>query len=174
MYEFWANRRIKASEIIEAHTIATIERIQKYDRILVIQSKTELDLGQRKRTRGIGGISHQGAKGIQVHNVLAVSSDGVPLGLLEQKDWVREKAQKGKGEKERRRAIVEKESQRWLDSLKTSEKLIPKEIEIITIADREADIYELFAQPRREGSHLLIRAAQNRRVKCGSFLAEIG
>ena len=63
--------------------------------------------------------------------MLAVSSDGVPLGLLEQKDWVREKAQKGKGEKERRRAIVEKESQRWLDSLKTSEKLIPKEIEII-------------------------------------------
>ena len=168
MYEFWANRRIKASEIIEAHTIATIERIQKYERILVIQDKTELDLGQRKRTRGIGGISHQGAKGIQVHNVLAVSSDGVPLGLLEQKDWVREKAQKGKGEKERRRAIVEKESQRWLDSLKNSENVIPKEIEIITIADREADIYELFAQPRREGSHLLIRAAQNRRVKKGN------
>ncbi len=168
MYEFWANRRIKASEIIEAHTIATIERIQKYERILVIQDKTELDLGQRKRTRGIGGISHQGAKGIQVHNVLAVSSDGVPLGLLEQKDWVREKVRKGKGEKDRRRAIVEKESQRWLDSLKNSENVIPKEIEIITIADREADIYELFAQPRREGSHLLIRAAQNRRVKKGN------
>ena len=68
--------------------------------------------------------------------MLAVSSDGVPLGLLEQKDWVREKAQKGKGEKERKREIAEKESQRWLDSLKNSEKLIPKEIEIITIADR--------------------------------------
>ncbi len=168
MYEFWANRRIKVSEIIEAHTAATIERIQKYDRILVIQDKTELDLGQRKRTRGIGAISHQGAKGIQVHNVLAVSSDGVPLGLLEQKDWVREKVKKGKGEKERKREIAEKESQRWLDSLKNSEKLIPDEIEIITIADREADIYALFAQPRREGSHLLIRAAQNRRVKKGN------
>ncbi len=78
---------------------------------------------------------------------------------------MREKARKGKGYQERKREIAEKESQRWLDSLKTSEKLIPKEIEIITIADREADIYELFAQPRREGSHLLIRAAQNRRVK---------
>ena len=168
MYEFWANRRIKVSEIIEAHTVATIERIQKYERILVIQDKTELDLGQRKRTRGIGAISNKGAKGIHVHNVLAISSDGVPLGLLEQKDWVREKARKGKGYQEKKREIAEKESQRWLDSLKTSEKLIPKEIEIITIADREADIYELFAQPRREGSHLLIRAAQNRRVKKGN------
>ena len=46
--------------------------------------------------------------------------------------------------------------------------MIPTEISVITIADREADIYELFAQPRRIGSHLLIRAAQNRRVKKGN------
>ena len=164
-YEFWANRRIKASGIIEAHTAATIERIQEHKRILVIQDKTELDLGQRRRTRGIGAISNQAAKGLQVHNVLVVSEVGVPLGLLEQKVWAREKARKGKGLKERKRKIEEKESQRWLDSLERSQKLIPGKIEIITIADREADIYGLFAQPRRSGSHLLIRAAQNRRVK---------
>jgi hypothetical protein len=28
-YEFWANRRIKATQIISAHTSATIERIKK-------------------------------------------------------------------------------------------------------------------------------------------------
>ena len=90
-YEFWANRRIKASGIIAAHTAATMERIQKYHRILVIQDKTELDLGQRRRTRGIGALSNQAAKGLQVHNVLAVSESGVPLGLLEEKVWSREK-----------------------------------------------------------------------------------
>ncbi|EAZ89051.1 hypothetical protein [Crocosphaera chwakensis] len=30
---------------------------------------------------------------------------------------------------------------------------------------READIFELLAEPLREGTHLLIRAAQDRRVK---------
>ena len=165
MYEFWANRRIKAEEIIKAHTMATLERIQEYSRILIIQDKTELDLGQRKRTRGIGAISNQSSKGIQVHNVLAVSEEGVPLGLLEQKNWVREKVKKGKGFKERKRAREEKESQRWLDSLERSQSLIPSEIEVITVADREADIYALFAHKRRKGSDLLIRAAQNRRVK---------
>ncbi len=35
---------------------------------------------------------------------------------------------------------------------------------VVTIADREADIYDLFALPRREGAHLLIRGAHNRRV----------
>ncbi len=168
IYEFWAQRREIAAGIIAAHTEATIERIKEHQVVLAIQDKTELDLGQRKRTKGIGAISNQSAKGIQVHNVLAVSEKGVPLGLLEQKDWVREKVRKGKGFKERKRKIEEKESQRWLDSLERIEAVIPPEIAVITVADREADIYGLFAQPRRKGSHLLIRAAQDRRVKKGN------
>jgi len=36
---------------------------------------------------------------------------------------------------------------------------------VVTVADREADIYELFALPRREGSEFLIRACQPRGVK---------
>jgi IS4 transposase len=33
------------------------------------------------------------------------------------------------------------------------------------VADREADIFDLFASPRRAGAELLIRASQNRRVE---------
>ncbi len=167
-YEFWANRRIEASSIISAHTSSTIERIKEHKVVLAIQDKTELDLGNRRRTRGIGAISNQAAKGLHLHSVLAVSESGVPLGLLEHKVWARAKLRKGKGVQKRKRAIAEKESQRWLDSLEASQNLIPPKISVITIADREADIYELFAHPRREGSHLLIRAAQNRRVKKSS------
>ncbi len=107
-YEFWANRRIEASSIIEAHTTATIERVKEYKRVLAIQDKTELDLGNRRRTRGIGTISNQAAKGLHLHTVLAVSESGVPLGLLEEKTWAREKARKGKGVQKRRRKIEEK------------------------------------------------------------------
>ncbi len=166
-YEFWANKRIEASSIIEAHTSSAIERIKEHKVVLAIQDKTALNLGNRRRTRGIGAISNQAAKGLHLHSVLAVSESGVPLGLLEHKVWAREKARRGKGVKERRRKIAEKESYRWLLSLENSQSLIPAEISLITIADREADIYELFAQPRRIGSDLLIRAAQNRRILKG-------
>ena len=88
-YEFWANRRIKASSIISAHTKATIERIKEHQIVLAIQDKTELDLGKRKRTRGIGAIGNQAAKGLHLHTVLAVNESGVPLGLLEEKMWAR-------------------------------------------------------------------------------------
>lgn len=57
-YEFWANRRIEAGEIIAAHRISTIERIKEQKLVLAIQDKTELDLGKRQRTRGIGGIGN--------------------------------------------------------------------------------------------------------------------
>ena len=60
-YEFWANRRIEASSIISAHTTATIERIKEHRVVLAIQDKTELDLGNRRRTRVIGDISNQAA-----------------------------------------------------------------------------------------------------------------
>lgn len=41
---------------------------------------------------------------------------------------------------------------RWLESLELTQGLVPAEVRMITIADREADIYELFAHQRRSGS----------------------
>ncbi|MEH1776896.1 MAG: hypothetical protein V7K64_11840 [Nostoc sp.] len=49
---------------------------------------------------------------------MAASIAGVPLGVLDQKIWAREKS---KVSSERRRAIEDKESQRWLESLKITQ-----------------------------------------------------
>ncbi|NEQ66357.1 MAG: hypothetical protein F6K21_12795 [Symploca sp. SIO2D2] len=97
--------------------------------------------------------------------MLCVSPEGVPLGLLHQQVWARASLRRGKGYRERKRAIEEKESGRWLSSLEQTQKLIPGEVGVVTIADREADIYDLFALPRREGSEFLIRANHDRCVK---------
>ena len=164
-YEFWENRHVKAQKIIEAHKKATVERIKSEKRVIAVQDTTDFEFAPKKGRRGLGSISKQGAEGLKVHNVLAVSGEGIPLGLLKQKVWVREKVRKGTGYIERKRKIEEKESFRWIESLRETQEAIPEEIEVITICDREGDIFELLAEPRRSGSHLLIRAAQNRRVK---------
>jgi hypothetical protein len=80
---------------------------------------------------------------------LAVSLEGVPQGLVAQHVWARDPEEKGKAKERRKRFTHEKESQRWLDALAISERVIPPEIGVITVTDREADIYALFAQPRR-------------------------
>ncbi|MEL4897598.1 IS4 family transposase [Crocosphaera sp. Alani8] len=164
-YEFWENRHVKAEKIIEAHKKATIEKLKEEKVVLAVQDTTDLEFAPKKGRRGLGSISKQGAEGLKVHNVLAVSGEGIPYGLLKQKVWARVKVRKGKGYVERKRKIEEKESFRWIESLREVQEAIPEDIELITVCDREGDIFELLAEPLREGSHLLIRAAQNRRVK---------
>lgn len=78
--------------------------------------------------------------------------------------WARDPEAVGKRHQRRQRETRDKESQRWLSAVQQSDQAVPKDIRLITIADREADIYALFALARRPESHLLIRAAHNRRV----------
>ena len=74
-----------SSKIIEAHKKATIEKIKGEKVVLAMQDTTELEFAPKKGRRGLGSISKQGAEGLKVHNVLAVSGEGVPYGLLKQK-----------------------------------------------------------------------------------------
>nr|WP_238845500.1 hypothetical protein [Nostoc edaphicum] len=46
--------------------------------------------------------------------------------------------------------------------MKKTDSIIPESVQVVTIADREADFYDLFADARRPGSDFLIRATQNR------------
>jgi hypothetical protein len=171
VYEFWGNRRIKSSAIIGAHASSTVERIEQHQAVLTLQDTTELDYSEHKSKRGIGPLSNPAAKGLKVHTVLSASTEGVPLGVLAQKVWAREK--RNRTAKVSRQAIQQKESQRWLESLEKTHSLIPQRTQVITVADREADIYELFAQSRPENSEFLIRAAQNRNTKLNAFDEEI-
>jgi hypothetical protein len=99
----------------------------------------------RQGTPRFGGL----ALPISIIVDLAVSLEGVPQGLVAQHVWARDPEEKGKAKERRKRFTHEKESQRWLDALAISERVIPPEIGVITVTDREADIYALFAQPRR-------------------------
>ncbi len=63
------------------------------------------------------------------------------------------------------KATPDKESQRWLDALTATQKALPSQPLVITVADGEADVFDLLAAPRPDHHHLLIRAAQNQRVQ---------
>jgi hypothetical protein len=100
-----------------------------------------------------------------VHSVLLVSPEGVPCGLLHQQVWSRDPEEKRTKAERKKVPIEEKESYRWLQSVEATEKAIGPDIHIITVADREADIIELFALPRPKNMDLLIRATQDRCVQ---------
>lgn len=165
IYEFWGNVRVKASGILAAHRDSTLARVEGQEIVLAVQDTTELDFSSQSSKQGLGALSKKDAQGLKVHSVLCVNPVGVPLGVLHQKVWARQKNRRTTGYIDRNRALEQKESHRWLESLELTQQWIPQDKKVVTVADREADIYELLALPRREGSEFLIRACQPRGVK---------
>jgi hypothetical protein len=148
IYKFWGNVRVESNEILAAHRDSTLSRVETEEIVLAVQDTTELDFSSQPKTQGLGALSKKDAQGLKVHSVLCVSPLGVPLGVLHQKVWAREKNRRTTGYVDRKRAIEQKESHRWLESLELTQQWIPQDKQVVTVADREADIYELFALPR--------------------------
>lgn len=90
----------------------------------------------------------------------------MPLGLIDEQIIYRDPADIGKSDPRKERPITEKESHKWLESLeKTAEiqKQCP-ETQLISVGDREADVYDLFLPSNPLGQDILIRGAWNRAV----------
>ncbi len=164
-YRFWDNENVTPESIRAAHREKTKERAKEYGTLLAVQDTTSLNYAAHKATEGLGPIDGHGSQGIHVHSVLAVSPDGVPCGLLHQQVWSRDPEEKRTKEERKKLPIEEKESYRWLESVEATRKAMDHETHIITVADREADIFELFVLPRADNMDLLIRATQDRCVQ---------
>lgn len=163
-YRFWDHEQVTPEAIRAAHRESTVQRLAGQETVLAIQDTTALSLSAHRAMTGLGPIDSHQTPGLLVHSVLAVTAQGVPLGLLHQQVWARDPAQRGKKKKRHSLPISEKESYRWLQSLQASQQAVPAGTHIVTIADREADIYDLFAMPRAKSMDLLIRASADRNV----------
>jgi len=163
-YRLWDSPRVRPEAIREAESLATVERVRGHEAILAIQDTTNVDVSGHPATKGTGPLDHPTARGLKAHSVLASTLEGVPLGILWQRIWTRDINDVGRSRRRRQHETREKESQRWITCLEEAQSAIPEATRVITVADREADIFDLLAAPRRPGSDLLIRAAHDRRV----------
>jgi hypothetical protein len=101
-----------------------------------------------------------------MHSSLAVTLDGLPLGLTAIKFWSRDKFYGCNQLKKRinptRIPIEEKESYRWLENVRQSAALLEQPQRCVHIGDRESDIYELFCTAQALGTHFLLRTCVDR------------
>ena len=166
-YRLWDSEAPQATPqaFLASHQQRTVERIAESTEstVLAVQDTTDIAVGE---VAGGGYLSWLKQHGLKLHSVLAVSTSGVPLGLLAQHIWARPPAAKGQAKTRTQRPTAHKESRRWLDGFATAQAVLPGTVTtVVTVADREADIYDLFAAPRQPNAKLLIRATQNRRVR---------
>ena len=172
-YRLLSNAAFEPEAVYDALCESTVSRVREESAlILVAHDTTSLDYTKHSATEGLGpiggGNDGTAGQGIFVHSSMAVTSDGLPLGLLNVRTWTRDPEQVGLRHSRHERPITEKESHRWLEGLAAASRCLPQDREVLHIADREADIFELFAAPRPQQAHLLIRATRERCLSDGA------
>ncbi len=168
-YRFLNNKRsdLDLESILQTHRTQTMGRMKNERTALILQDTTDLNFSTRSRCEGLGqiGTNQTGAKsrGLRLHSSLALSESGLPLGVVHLQGYAPESAEG----KDPGRAIEQKESYRWLKGFAQAMEIAAMlpDTQVISVADREADMFELFDRRRRQTgrkAELLIRAKTDR------------
>jgi len=164
-YRFFANDQVTPAGIRAPHHQQTVARMRQYVRVLAVQDTSFLNYTAHPKTTDLGaiGTKAQHQRGCGMHSTLAVTPQGLPLGLLTQDFFTRPVDEPAHTPAELRQLpIEEKESYRWLQAFAQTLALAPAGVEVITVCDREADIYEMFAFAKEHDAPLLVRATSDR------------
>jgi hypothetical protein len=159
-YRLLSNDKFDFAQMQESVKNATISRMT--GTVLLIQDTSDLNLNGHKKTEGLGYCSEH-VRGIKLHNCIAISPEGLPIGLAGQYYETRKEAKSKLSKVEKTaRPIEEKESYRWLEMLMETTKDIPKNVNVVTICDREGDFYELYAKALELSTDFIVRVTHNR------------
>lgn len=171
-YRLFNNPKASTEGILKPHSEATVLRMAGCGGpVLVMQDTVFFSYGSHVKTRGLGSIGKSNAahdRGLVMHNALAFTTSGVPLGILSQKIWARgeipEEDYQEKIERLQVTAIEEKESCKWLVALKETVERAPAGVPVVTVADRESDFFEFLTHAKELRAKYLIRARTDRKL----------
>ena len=157
------------------HSECTLERARPHPVVLAIQDTRSLDDTGKSAIVGLGPLTYASQHGLHSHPTLMVTPERVPLGVFDAWNWARDPEDFGTNRGQR--SIEEKESIRWLEG---DQRVCEAQAELsktrwVYVADREGDVYELFAEAETWGpvrAERLIRANQNRCLSDGQKLWE--
>jgi hypothetical protein len=167
-YRFFDHEHTSMDAILQSHYQASAQRASGEAVVLAVQDTTSLNYDAQPAIENLGPIGARADAwfGLLVHDTMAFSVSGLPLGLIDVQCWARDANQFGKKHKRRELPIEDKESYKWLKSVQAAARLqacLPH-TSVVSVGDREADVFELFDHTRSlpHAPKLLIRAEQNR------------
>lgn len=161
-YRFFDNENVNPEAILEPHFENTMKRMMDYQVVLSIQDTTTFNYSSHEALK-LGPIGKEGTNGILQHNTLAVSGDGLPLGLLDQITWIRPREKEEKTNK--KLSLEEREIIRWIKSLENSVERTQHHSNVVSVNDRESDFYEFYDRAESLNAQYLIRLKHNREIE---------
>src|SRR5258705_12507385 len=160
--------QMSVEKMLAGHVEQTAQRCQAHAEVIVAQDTTDVNYTTHKGATGLGPINgNPDSRGVLLHTALALTVEGVPLGLLSQESWVRDPATFGTAAQRRTRRVAEKESQKWLTGLQRVAVALPAGPCVVLVQDREAGVFAFLATPRPAHMALVVRVCQPRRAGGG-------
>jgi hypothetical protein len=172
VYRFFRNERVCMQRVLHPHVESSAERIKTHKVVLAVQDTTDLNYtGHPALDMGPINTTKDQAVGLLVHDTMAFTVEGTPLGLLDVQCWARDPKEIGKSDQRKQLPIEQKESMKWLRSYRAVREIqsLCPETMLVSVGDRESDIYELFLEAAQSphGPQLLVRCERSRQRKAG-------
>jgi len=157
--------------ILAPHQQRTFQRMMSQKVVLCIQDGSDLNFSGLAECEGLGviGTNQTGAEsaGLHLHSMLAVTTDGLPLGILDAQCQAREPKSKEDTRPASAIPIEEKKTYSWILGYRKCVDLARQlpDTHLVCVMDREADFFELFDEQRRKPKvDLLVRAKHDRQL----------
>jgi DDE family transposase len=169
VHRFLSSPYVSTENIVDTSATRTVAQCRGR-RILAVQDTSEINFsGRDRKRRGFGPAGNGKTPGFFIHPVIAVDVETeAVVGLVDATIWTR---RLGKSSPRRDRPFEDKESARWLSGCTTAALRLDEAAAVTMVADRESDIYPLFARRPAE-LDLIVRVAQNRSLANGDRLFE--
>jgi hypothetical protein len=170
-YRFFDHLEFGPEEIQQPHRQQTLTACREPGEHLLIEDTTELDYSSHPKTKQLGFIGNGQDRGLLVHSTLVVrveawdlaqQPEGVAVGLLAQKSWVR-RVRGLRQQSWRQRMSRPRESDRWARELGALGSP-PPGCQWIYLADREADFYEPIQRCQQQGLDFIIRGFRDHKL----------
>lgn len=170
-YRLWDSPAVTHASVVAAHTDHVRELCRRPGLTLLIEDTSAIEYHSRQACMGLGPIGETFTQGFWLHSTLAVRCDGFDdagaaklrvLGLFDQQAWARPKDAPAKPRRKAQTLRRDRESQRWARCLGSCKAPADAATTWVYLADRESDIYEVFARCAAGHARFVIRASQDR------------
>ena len=151
------SKKVTPKNILEPHRIRTIERMRTQTTVLCVEDETIITYSTRPKCEGLEVIGRNQttakAQGVRLHATLALSAEGLPLGLL-RCAYAPEKGPHKPA------------TQRWVDGFNDTVEAashLSGSTRVISVMDREGDMFAVFEAWRSQRrTHVLVRTKVDR------------
>lgn len=177
-YRLLRNEAVDADAITEAGCLATARAMaSKSGTLLAIEDTTTLSYrhGVAEELGDLGGRKNSKRRGFFVHSTLVVDAQtGETAGLLDQRYWMRESNKRGQRHERKKRPYEKKESFKWQATAERLGATVDRATmqRLVSVCDREADIYQYLHYKVGHGERFVVRAARDRALEVESTNAQ--